>query len=182
MGIFTYNKEELKEKVASRFNETKNYVVAKKNNSMKNRLLKLSLSSLVYVMDSSRTFILYFSEKGIYEKEISNSLKGDFYLIPWHEIENFSVTEKKDKVILDVIHLGKRYGYEIDYNGRFYEGNKEIVVLLLEKNWNKIDKIKKTLEVKITFKVFVFYALYALSIQTVFCNSVFNPNAKSAVP
>ncbi|WP_328822531.1 histidine kinase [Peptoniphilus harei] len=96
------------------------------------------LSSIYYTFDSSRTFILYLSSKGLYESEISNSTKRDFYLMPWNEIEEFEVEDKNNKAIISLRHLGKKVMYEVDFKGKIFEGNEERFINLKSKDWNRI--------------------------------------------
>lgn len=86
MGLLMNTANEVAEKVKDNFNDDENYLFALKNNDVKTGLFKLILSKLYYTMDSARSFILYFNEKGINEKEISNTLKGNFVLMPWNEV------------------------------------------------------------------------------------------------
>lgn len=86
MGLLMNTANEVAEKVKDNFKDDENYLFALKNNDVKTGLFKLILSKLYYTMDSARSFILYFNEKGINEKEISNTLKGNFVLMPWNEV------------------------------------------------------------------------------------------------
>lgn len=108
MGLLFNSNEEIGEKVYKDFKDKENYLLAFKHNEVKTGLWKLLASNLWYTFDSSRTFILYFSSKGIYEEEISNSVNRDFLLMPWHEIESFSLDQKKSKAIINLIHIGKK--------------------------------------------------------------------------
>lgn len=138
MGLLFNDKEEFSEKVEKIFGDRDNYLVAFKANDLKTGLGKLILSNLYNTMDSSRTFILYFSPKGLYESEISNSTKRDFYLMPWNEIEEFEVEEKNNKSIISLRHLGKKVMYEVDFKGKIFDGNKERFMELKAKDWNRI--------------------------------------------
>lgn len=100
MGLLMNTANEVAEKVKENFNDTENYLFALKCNDFKTGLFKLLLSKLYYTMDSARSFILYFSEKGIYEKEISNTMNGNFVLMPWNEIDEFNVDLKSKKLSL----------------------------------------------------------------------------------
>lgn len=138
MGLLFNDKKEFSDKVEKIFGDRDNYLVAFKANDLKTGLGKLLLSNLYYTMDSSRTFVLYFSPKGLYESEISYSTKRDFLLMPWNEIEDFEVDEKNNKAIISLRHLGKKVMYEIDFKGRIFEGNEERFMELKSKDWNKI--------------------------------------------
>lgn len=138
MGLLFNDKEEFSEKVEKIFGDGDNYLVAFKANDMKTGLGKLILSNIYNTMDSSRTFILYFSPKGLYESEISNSTKRDFYLMPWNEIEEFEVEEKNNKAIISLRHLGKKVMYEVDFKGKIFDGNEERFMELKAKDWNRI--------------------------------------------
>ena len=138
MGLLSNDKKEFSDKVEKIFGDRDNYLVAFKANDIKTGLGKLLLSNLYYTMDSSRTFILYFSPKGLYESEISNSTKRDFYLMPWNEIEDFEVDEKNNKAIISLRHLGKKVMYEVDFKGKIFEGNGERYKELKSKDWTRI--------------------------------------------
>lgn len=138
MGLLFNDKKEFSEKVEKIFGDKDNYLVAFKANDLKTGLGKLILSNIYYTFDSSRTFILYFSPKGLYESEISNSTKRDFYLMPWNEIEEFEVDEKNNKAIIILRHLGKKVMYEVDFKGKIFDGNEERFIDLKSKNWNRI--------------------------------------------
>lgn len=136
MGLLFNDTNEIKEKVKNNFGDDKNYLVTIKHNDAKSGFAKLITSNLFYTLDSSRTFILYFSPKGIYEKEISNSSKGNFSLIPSNEIEDFELLEKSKKSIINFLHLGKKVSYEIPYEGKIFVDNKENIDILKENDWN----------------------------------------------
>lgn len=138
MGLLFNDKKEFSDKVEKIFGDRDNYLVAFKTNDIKTGLGKLILSNIYYAMDSSRTFILYFSPKGLYESEISNSTKRDFYLMPWNEIEEFEVEEKNNKAIISLRHLGKKVMYEVDFKGKIFEGNEDRFKELKSKDWNRI--------------------------------------------
>lgn len=138
MGLLFNDKKEFSEKVEKIFGGRDNYLVAFKANDLKTGLVKLILSNIYYTFDSSRTFILYFSPKGLYESEISNSTKRDFLLMPWNEIEDFEVDEKNNKDIISLRHLGKKVMYEVDFKGKIFEGNEERFMELKSKHWNRI--------------------------------------------
>nr|WP_311565698.1 histidine kinase [Peptoniphilus grossensis] len=138
MGLLFNDKKEFSDKVEKIFGDRDKYLMAFKTNDIKTGLGKLILSNIYYAMDSSRTFILYFSPKGLYESEISNSTKRDFYLMPWNEIEEFEVEEKNNKAIISLRHLGKKVMYEVDFKGKIFEGNEDRFKELKSKDWNRI--------------------------------------------
>ena len=138
MGLLFNDTNEIKTKVKENFDDNKNFLVAMKHNDTKTGLGKLVVSNLLYTMDSARTFILYFSPKGIYEKEISNSSKGNFTLLPANEIEGFEIEEKSNKTIIKLLHLGKKISYEIPYKGKIFMDNEENLQILKANNWNMI--------------------------------------------
>ena len=138
MGLLFNDVNEIKEKVYRDFGDEENYLVAMKHNDTKTGLAKLLSSNVFYTLDSNRTFILYFSPKGIYEKEMSNSVKGNFSLIPANEIEDFKVTYKSNKAIIEFYHIGKKVAYEIPYDGKIFVDNKKNLANLKDHNWNMI--------------------------------------------
>lgn len=138
MGLLMNTASEIADKVKEDFNDDKNYLFALKRNDFKRGLLKLFLSKLYYTMDSARSFVLYFNEKGIYEKEISNSVKGNFVLMPWDEIENFTVDYKGSKANITLFHLGTEVLYEVSFTGSMAKGNKERLDDLQKKAYNKL--------------------------------------------
>lgn len=138
MGLLMNTASEIADKVKEDFNDDKNYLFALKRNDFKRGLLKLFLSKLYYTMDSARSFVLYFNEKGIYEKEISNSVKGNFVLMPWDEIENFTVDYKGSKANITLVHLGAELLYEVPFTGSMAKGNKERLDDLQKKAYNKL--------------------------------------------
>ena len=138
MGILFNDLEEINEKVYDEFGNLDNHLLAIKHNDIKTGLAKLIASNLFHTLDSNRTFILYFSNKGIHEVEISNSLKKDFLFMPWNEISSFDVKVKNNKAIIELVHLGKRLGYEIPFNGKICRTNKDNLKKLEAKDYNKI--------------------------------------------
>ena len=136
MGLLFNDKKEFSEKVEKIFGDKDNYLVAFKANDLKTGLGKLILSNIYYTFDSSRTFIL-FSPKGLYESEISNSTKRDFYLMTWNEIEEFEVEDKNNKAIISLRHLGKKVMYEVDFKGKIFDGNEDRFMELKAKDWNR---------------------------------------------
>lgn len=139
MGLFINTANEVTEKVKENFNDDENYLFVLKHNDFKTGLFKLLLSKLYYTMDSARSFILYFSEKGIYEKEISNTMNGNFVLMPWNEIGKFNVDLKSNKAIITLFHIGKKVLYEVPFSGTMAKSNKKMLEKLLGKNFNRID-------------------------------------------
>ena len=89
-------------------------------------------------MDFSRTFLLNFNEKGIFEKEVSNSTKGDFILMPWDEINSFEIDERSNKSFINFSHLGKKISYEIFFKGKMCEDNVGNFKNLKENNWHRL--------------------------------------------
>ena len=140
MGLFFNDTNEISEKLEKTFGDRENYLVAFKHNEAKRDLAKWLLpGGLYYTLDSNRSFVLYFSSKGIYENEISNTMKKDFLLMPWNEITSFEVEMKGNKAILYFLHLGKKVGYEIPFSGKIFKGNKDRLEELRDKEWNKLE-------------------------------------------
>lgn len=138
MGLLFNDNNEINEKIKNEFGNLDNHLLAIKHNDLKIGLAKLIASNIFYTLDSNRTFILYFSNKGIHEEEISNSLKRDFLFMPWNEISSFDVEVKNNKAIIELVHIGKRMGYEIPFNGKIFGTNKANFKKLEDKDWNKI--------------------------------------------
>ena len=138
MGLLFNDNNEINEKIKNEFGNLDNHLLAIKHNDIKTGLAKLIASNLFYTLDSNRTFILYFSNKEIHEEEISNSLKRDFLFMPWNEISSFDVEVKNNKAIIELVHIGKRIGYEIPFNGTIFGTNKDNLKKLEAKDWNKI--------------------------------------------
>ena len=139
MGLLFNDNNEINEKIKNEFGNLDNHLLAIKHNGIKKGLAKLLIiGGLYYTLDSNRTFILYFSNKGIHEEEISNSLKRDFLFMPWNEISSFDVEVKNNKAIIELVHIGKRMGYEIPFNGKIFGTNKANFKKLEGKDWNKI--------------------------------------------
>lgn len=138
MGLLFNTSEDLDKKVKEKFGDDKAYLVVFKHNNTANRLGKLLLSSVYYVFDSNRIFLLYFDPKGVYESEISNSDKKDFLFMAWNEIEDFELVEGNKK-ILKINHLGKVYEYEVELDGKLFKNNYKNLKDLIENNWNRVD-------------------------------------------
>lgn len=138
MGLLMNSREEIKKSVVNRFGNEKSYLVVFKYNSLSKSILKILLSKLYYIFDNSKTFILVFDNKGIYEKEISNSTRTDFYLFPESEIENFEINNKTNKSIISFDHLGKNISYEVPMTGKIFKDNKENLAVLVKNNWERI--------------------------------------------
>ena len=138
MGLLFNSAKEVSDKVYERFGDRENYLLTMKHNDFKMGLLKLLASKLYYAMDSSRTFILYFSPKGIQEVEISSTLSKDFLLMPWNEITDFDVQTTMTKTIMTFKHLDTKVSYEIPFEGKLFADNKGNFTKLQEKDWNRI--------------------------------------------
>lgn len=138
MGFLFNDVNEFREKIYEKFKNTDSYLFAIKYNSTGKGFLKLFFSNLYNTVDSSRTFILHFNEKGIYEKEISNSTKGDFILMPWDEIEVFEIVEESRKAFINFSHLGKNISYEIDFDGKMDVDNRKNFENLKKKSWYRL--------------------------------------------
>lgn len=137
MGLFTNNMEEIDKKVKKAFGDEGHYLVVFKHNTKAKSLGKLLLSTAYSVFDNSRTFILYFDSRGIYESEVSNNLGKDFIFMPWHEIEDIDLDEGR-KTILKINHLGKNMAYEIPFDGRIFVNNDENLAKLKVDDFMKI--------------------------------------------
>ena len=138
MGFLFNDLGECREKIRENFSKTDSYLFAIKHNSKAKGFLKLLASGLYYTLDSSRTFLLNFNEKGIFEKEISNSTKGDFILMPWDEINSFEIDEKSNKAFINFSHLGKKISYEISFKGKMCEDNLDNFKNLKENKWYRL--------------------------------------------
>lgn len=123
--------------VREKFGTTDNYLVALKRNSVAKNLLEWWLSGLIYALDNSRTYVLYFDDKGIYEKELSLTDNAPFLLIPWREVYDFNFEDKGNKVYINVNHLGKTYSYEITFNNYLLRGNRERLQQLIAHNFRR---------------------------------------------
>ncbi len=141
MGLFYNSAKEIREKVYDRFGDSENYLLVMKHNDVKSGLLKFIASHLYYTMDSSRTFVLYFSSKGIYEVEISNSLKKEFLLMPWNEISKFDVNTNLFMTIITFEHLGANIRYEVPFEGKLVADNKANFVKLEGNDWNRLSEV-----------------------------------------
>ena len=138
MGLLFNTSDEMDKKVREKFGDDGSYLLVFKHNSPAKGLGKLLLSSVYYVFDRSRTFIMYFDPKGVYESEISNSDKKDFLFMAWNEIEDFELVEGNKK-ILKINHLGKVYEYEVEMDGKLFKNNYKNLKELIDNNWNRID-------------------------------------------
>lgn len=58
--------------------------------------------------------------------------------MPWHEISSFELKLKNNKAILELVHIGKKIGYEIPFKGAIFRDNKENLQKLESKDWNRI--------------------------------------------
>jgi len=135
VGLFTVNIKEIEKDILNEFGDLDNHVIAFKHNTVAKSITKTILSTLYRNVDSSREFILYFSENGVYEKEFGFSENSKYILIPWNEIEEFNKKDEGDKVIIKIKHLGKSYDYEIPFDGKIMMGNRERVSKLIENNF-----------------------------------------------
>lgn len=138
MGLLFNTSDDMDKKVREKFGDDKSYLIVFKHNSPAKGLGKLLLSSVYYILDSNRTFVLYFDPKGVYESEISNSDKKDFLFMAWNEIEDFELVEGNKK-ILKINHLGKLYQYEVELDGKLFKNNYKNLRDLIENNWYRID-------------------------------------------
>ncbi|MDB8822057.1 histidine kinase [Peptostreptococcus anaerobius] len=140
MGLLFNTSEEITDKVLETFDDKENYLVVFKHNDTKTDLFKwLAIGGLYYTTDSSRSFILNFSHRGIYEVEISNGMKKNFLIMPWNEISSFEVVKKNKKAIITLVHVGKKVSYEVPFTGKIAKGNEERFAKLEEKEWNRIE-------------------------------------------
>lgn len=137
MSFFAYDMEEIRSQVRAAFGDTDNYLVAVKHNSWQSDIVKLFINTLYYATDSSRQFIIYFSPKGIYEKELGTPLKSDFVLMPWHEIEEFSLKPWWMHKVIRFLHLGKKVGYEVQFSGRINKDNRTNLEKLAANDWRR---------------------------------------------
>lgn len=125
MGKFTYNIKDIRKDVKNRFKKTQYYLVAFKNNGALENIKNLLISNLYASIKENKTFIIYFSKKGIYEKEISSSLKGKYKEMKWDDIGDIRLRKEKKKAILEIEYKDTKINYEIDYKGRIVRDNKE---------------------------------------------------------
>lgn len=138
MGFLFNDVNEIREKVKENFLNTKDYLVTMKYNDIERSILQLVICRLFYIFDSARTFVLNFDEKGVYELEISNGVKGKFVLIPWHEISNLELYYKNNKAIITFFHIGKKLSYEIYFDRKIFNDNYKNLENLKSKNFYRI--------------------------------------------
>lgn len=137
MSLFMYDMDELRSQVQEAFGDTEHYLVVVKHNNWQSDIIKLFINTLYYATDSSRQFIVYFSPKGIYEKELGTPIKSDFVLMPWHEIEELSLKPWWTHKVIRFLHLGKNMGYEVNFWGRVNKDNKANLANLVANNWRR---------------------------------------------
>lgn len=135
MSMFFTKSSEVEQFVQENFGKSDNYLVAIKSNGFVKGLLKLLLNNLYYTLDSSRSFVLYFDDKGVHEKEISLTDNASFLFIPWREVTDFNVRDKEGKAFIDINHLGKTYSYEIGFNDKLLKGNRGRFIQLCAHNF-----------------------------------------------
>lgn len=140
MGLLTNSINEIREDVKNRFGDTNNYLVVIKKNKASTGFINLFIiGGLLYPLLANRTFIIEFTSQGIYEKEISNSTKGDYVLIPWNEISDFNIQRGNMDTVIEYYYLGKKIMYKVCYNGVPYKDNKENEYKLYNKDWNRVE-------------------------------------------
>lgn len=86
MGLLWNTTNEIDDKLQEIFGDAEHYLLVTKYNAPAKRLAQWLLWGLYYLWDNTRQYILYFDAKGISEKGTSGTLKGQFLLMPWHEI------------------------------------------------------------------------------------------------
>lgn len=138
MGLLFNDNEAIKKEVEEKFGAQAKYLFAMKHNGPVKSTLKLFLLDGLYAYEANRTFVLVFDKKGIYEKEISNSDKKEFYLYPESEIENFEVHREAKKATIHFLHIGKSIAYEIPFRGRLFSENEDQFNGLEMANWQQI--------------------------------------------
>lgn len=132
--------EDVRELVRANFGESKDYIIVMKRNNPVKNLLKLLFSNLYYVIDNNRCFVLVFTERGIFEKEISFSVNGEFTLLPWHEVREFRAEKKLNSMLLHVQHLDQVIEYRMLYaEGRLMAGNMERARQLEKAGWHRTE-------------------------------------------
>lgn len=125
MGKFTYNIKDIRKDVKNRFKKTDYYLVAFKNNGALENIKNLLISNLYQSLEKNKSFIIYFSKKGIYEKEISSSLKGKYKERKWEDIGDIKLRKEKRKANLEIGYKDTKINYEIDFKGKIVRDNKE---------------------------------------------------------
>ena len=138
MGLLFNDNEAIKKEVEEKFGAQAKYLFAMKHNGPVKSTLKLFLLDGLYAYEANRTFVLVFDKKCIYEKEISNSDKKEFYLYPESEIENFEVHREAKKATIHFLHIRKSIAYEIPFRGRLFSENEEQFNGLEKANWQQI--------------------------------------------
>ena len=138
MGLLFNDNEAIKKEVEEKFGAQAKYLFAMKHNGPVKSTLKLFLLDGLYAYEANRTFVLVFDKKGIYEKEISNSDKTEFYLYPESEIEEFEVHREAKKATIHFLHIGKSIAYEIPFRGRLFSENEDRFNGLEKANWQQI--------------------------------------------
>lgn len=138
MGLLFNDNEAIKKEVEEKFGAQAKYLFAMKHNGPVKSTLKLFLLDGLYAYEANRTFVLVFDKKGIFEKEISNSDKKEFYLYPESEIKKFVVHREAKKATIHFLHIGKSIAYEIPFRGRFFSENEDRFNGLEKANWQQI--------------------------------------------
>lgn len=138
MGLLFNDNEAIKKEVEEKFGAQAKYLFAMKHNGPVKSTLNLFLLDGLYAYEANRTFVLVFDKKGIYEKEISNSDKKEFYLYPESEIENFEVHREAKKATIHFLHIGKSIAYEIPFRGRLFSENEDQFNGLEKADWQRL--------------------------------------------
>lgn len=125
MGLFFNSSNDIYTMVYEYFGETTNYLVVLKDLDVKRFLINPYIDKLYAAFESGRNYILYFDNLGLHEKELSFSNKAPFLLMPWEEITDFDLTDKGNRLILKINHLGKTYAYKISFNNFLLKGNRQ---------------------------------------------------------
>lgn len=141
-----YSLDQIKENIKKNFGENDSYLLALKQEGFKRGLSKIVSTNLLINREKSDLYILFFDEKGIYRKNITEKLDDDYKLISWKRIDFVNLVEKTRVSILEISHMGEKIGFEIPYEGDLYKENKENLKKLKEKNWNNSESLEDILQ------------------------------------
>lgn len=140
-----YSLAQIKEDIKERFGENDSYLLALKQEGFKRGLAKIVSTNLLINREKSDLYILFFDEKGIYRKNITEKLDDDYKFFEWNKIDFVNLVEKNISAVLEISRMGEIFGFEIMYEGELFAENKENLKNLKANNWNKDESLEELL-------------------------------------
>lgn len=135
MGNYFIKQEDMRADIKKEFGDINSYLFVQNYNREKKSLLGMIYAGGLYALENARKFLIYFTKEGIYGKEISNSIFGDYELISWDEVTSFEIVDKGRNKLILITFNGIDKGFKVLLTNKHFDDNVKNFKRLVENNF-----------------------------------------------